>query len=579
MAMHPSGFPLEWNGVSPHLYVLQRMFDASKGETPQMGYDRYLQLPFFAFAAKLQLGPLDSKGNYPVCFTQQQWAEKKAAREVEGLTTEALTGTQPRKVKKVRVLSAEEQRKIKDREVEEENSRFLDEEYAKSMKFKEQEEALKEKEEAIQKALAKSLEYNFRTANHAVLINNPHHALPPTKFGDSVQEFKRFVEHRELLVMRLIHNTITLLRAHPNQSMCHSSFLPALQRVVSQHNSTHNMCLDPTSGGMDLFFQLPSPKEHSRSLSLVKLLHIVRVPLCATFSLRQILHPQVYKSGYPEPIFPHILYNSIAQNFFRSMSLRHLSLGLHSPDVLKEFEGMPEFHTLVKSAGDLEWWVAEKEFPLHRRLFEVPPEGFMEGMNDPIHQEFLTHFVLQINISDRLRMPMVAYNHKRGQKLRYESFSSALIKKLETWRPVFKTLSEVLPLPPSLFSPDLDESGKTEVKMVKDSQDSFGHSMMRELLKILFMCCLGSQTEIKGDCSYSDLSEFTLFFFFHPKLCKIFNDRFMIAQPRTYPEPTRVLTLKAVWGNILALPSSTATGMVWKNSREFCEEALRRGLD
>jgi len=171
----------------------------------------------------------------------------------------------------------------------------------------------------------------------------------------------------------------------------------------------------------------------------------------------------------------------------------------------------------------------------------------------------------------------VQYKHKRGQKLRYETFSSTLIKKLEAWRPVFKTLAEVLPLPPSIITPDLDDSGKTEVKVVKE-QESFGHSMMRELLKILFMCCLGSQTEIKGDCSYSDLSEFTLFFFFHPKLVKIFNDRFIIAQPRSYPEPTRVLTLQAVWGNILALPKSTATGMVWKNSREFCEEALKRGI-
>jgi hypothetical protein len=576
MALHPSGFPLVWNGFSPCIGVLERQFDASKGETPQQGYERYLQLPFFAFAAKMQFGPLDSKGNYPVCFTPEQWAEKKRRQQadqaaLESLTVEVLTGTPEKPKKKTRVMSAEEIKKLKQKELEEENSRFLDEEYAKSMQDM-------EKDDLIQKALEKSLDFNFRTKEQVELVHNPHYALPASKPpADCLLDYKRCIEQRELYVMRFIHHAIALLRAHPNQSMCNPSYLPALRRVIDSYNSMHNMCLDPTSGGMDLFFQLPPVSQHSRSLALAKLLHIVRVPLCATFSLRQILHPSVFKSGYPDPIFPHILYNQIAQNFFRSMTLRHLTLGLHASDILTEFQDMPEFQALVKCAGDLEWWCAEREFPAFRRVFAVPPRGFMDGMEDPVYKEFLGHFVLQINISDRLRMPMAPFVHKRGQTLRYESFSSHLIREMEIWRPGFNLIQEALPLPPSVFSPELNSSGKTEVKMTKDSE-TFGHSMMRELLKILFMCCLGAQTEIRGDCAYSDLSDYTLTFLLHNKLSKVFNDRFLIAQPSSYPEPSPSLTLQTVWGNILALPASTASGMVWKNSRNSCEEAMKRGI-
>ena len=580
---------MAWNGFSPHLGVLERHFDAKKGETPQQGYERYLQLPFFAFAAKIGYGPLDEKGNYQVAFTADQWAEKRkrqaeaeAQAETKAVPEPAVkvsvdTPRPAQRTKKPRVVSAEEQKKLREKQLEEENSRFLDEEFEKSMKLKQQEEQQKETDAMIEREVTKSLDYNFRRSNHAVLIHYPHHALPPSKSGDPLVDMMRCIEQRELYVMRFIHHAITLLRAMPNQSMCDPSYLPTLQRVIDSINAEHNMSLDPTSGGMDLFFQLAPLSHHSRSLTLAKLLHIVRVPLCATFSLRQILHPSVFKSGYPEAMFPHILYNQIAQNFLRSMSIRHLTLGLHSPDILTEFQDMPEFHALVKCAGELEWWCAEKEFPALRRLFAVPPEGFMEGMVDPIYKEFLTHFVLQVNISDRLRMPMSPFPQKRGQKLKYETFSSQLIQKLETWRPAFSSLREVLPLPPSIFAQQLEASGKTEVKMTK-SPDTFGHCMMRELLKILFMCCLGAQTEVRGDCAYSDISDYTLTFLLHTKLSKVFNDRFLIAQPSSYPQPTPVLTLRTVWANILALPSTTANGVVWKNSREFCQGALSKGI-
>ena len=58
MALHPSGWPLKWNGSTPRLYVLEKYYDESKGETPQQGYDKYMQLPFFGFAQAKNFVPL-----------------------------------------------------------------------------------------------------------------------------------------------------------------------------------------------------------------------------------------------------------------------------------------------------------------------------------------------------------------------------------------------------------------------------------------------------------------------------------------------------------------------------------------
>ena len=703
MAMLSSGMPSKWNGKSPCLSVLRDFFDPSKGETPDDGYGKYMQLPCWAFFAQLRsegipMGPLDEKGNYPVAFTEEQIKQKKiehAQKEqqvfsqsgppftpeastpamstpastpaISTSSTSTASGAASTPVsfctqtsvlspptKKAR-HSQDEARKNKERlaQLEKENEEALDEAYQKNL-------AQQEIDRAYEDEVSKAMAFIFRKKGSAHLLHNPHYLLPSfSPKRDKIKYLTSCINQREIFVMRVIHQTILVLRSFPNQAMCSSSFYPALQRVISKHG----LCLDPTSGGAESFFQMPlPPQEHSHTLAMAKFLHIVRVPLCATFSMRQLLHPTVFPPGYPDPTFPHILYNQIAQNFYRSLSLRHLTLGIHSPDILFLFGDLPEFKLLVDYLEDLEWWVGEMEFDAHRSVFSPPPGGFgpallselffpgstigrgasQEGahvsagggssgssggsargaMSRPrteqdrtpqdLFNQFLTHFVLQLNISDRLKMPMVPFPNKPGQ-VKYEAFSSALIQKMEAWRPLFKELAASLPLPSSIFSSKLKEDGTTENPSAVISawegkttsgslgasgasgpsgpspgptasesaqSSSPGPSLLRELLKILFMCCLGAQTETSesGCCSYREVSDFTLLFLLHSKLSKTWDDRFLIAQPCQYPQrpADRVLTLGSVWRNVLMLPTPDVSSNVWNNSKLFCDEALKR---
>jgi len=543
--MHASGFPLKWDGHFPALYVLTNNYPKEYAESPQKAYERYLQLPFFAFAAAARSGQLKKGMKFG-----QETEEIKPAQ-----TTKKARGD-ARKL---------EQKRLE--ELEAENSRALDEAFAESEAARKK----KQKEEETQDLIGKALAYNFRTADSPSLLHNPHFLLPSRPQAASGLELSRCIEQRELLMMRTLHETIDLLRALPEGSMN----VPKIQEVIKEGK----MHLDPASGGMDLFFQLPSLTP-CFTLSLAKLLHIVRVPQCASLSLRQMLHPQVFKSGYASPNFPHILYNQIAQNFYRSMSLRHCTMAMNSADILQAFGDFKEFHVLKSSLSHLEWYCAEVEFPIHRGFFCAPPEGFLSGVygsSDPLYAEFLQHFILQINISDRIRIPMTPFENKRG-KAKYEPFARSLVQKLEAWRPKFKELSECLPVPPSIMSTDtpvpsaesVSGEGKSTVTLGSKTEVGAGTRMLRELLKILFMCCLGAQTEVSGNCAYSELSEYTLLFLLHPKLSKVWDDRFLIAQPLSYPcpGPEKILTLENVWGTLFKLPEDFSQGKTWLTFRK-----------
>jgi hypothetical protein len=628
--MHPSGFPLKWNGSTPLPYVLNNFFDPKKGETVQDGYEKYLQLPFFAFAAKVQLGPLDDRGSYPVRFSDEEWNRKRKLSEVEfcetkeiqvvtteqiselsketigvmtkevteltkettiELTTEFISGSistppptlqlprepaKPGPSKRSKLARAEAEKKQRQKELEEENERALDEAFHAT-------QAVKRREEEFQDAATKALAFNFR-GQGSVLIHNPHYLLPPLPSQPTLDHLSTCIQLRELLVMKVIHHAITLLREYPCQSMVSPDFLSPLQKCIKEKK----MCLDPTSGGMDLFFHLEPPTTHLRTLALAKFLHIVRVPLCATLSQRQILHPTIFKSDYPPGYFPHILYNQMSQNFLRSMSLRHCTLAIHSPDILREFGSLPGFSNLVKSLEDLEWWCAEKEFLAHRAVFSAPPGGFVPQSSSQsaeehrLYSDFITHFILQVNISDRTRLPMSPFKNK-SKGAQYQPFASSLIQHMEPWRSRLKTLSELLPTPPQLFSSSLDTTAETSEARLRTPEP--GDCMIKELLKILFMCCLGAQTELEGHCSYSDMSDYTLIFLMHPKLSKTWNDRFLVAKPSSFPEapksasqPAKVLSLDAVWNLVLSLPVEETT-TTWNNVSLLYSKCKANGVD
>jgi hypothetical protein len=631
--MHPSGFPLEYNGSTPLPYVLKPFFNPSKGETIQDGYKKYMQLPFFAFAAQQQLGPLDNKGKYPVLFSDEEWNRKRKSIEVSEclsstsqqpceptqcdqtprskqtqseetqcckktrgyeeteLTTESISGSistppptiqlarepaRPGPSKRSKLARAEAEKKQRQKELEEENERALDEAFRAT-------QAVKQREEEFQDAATKALAFNFR-GQGSVLMHNPHYLLPPLSSQPTLEHLSTCIQHRELLVMKVIHHAISVLREYPCQSMVSPDFVPSLQKCIKEKK----MCLDPTSGGMDLFFHLDPPTTHLRTLALAKFLHIVRVPLCATLSQRQILHPTIFKSDYPPGYFPHILYNQMSQNFLRSMSLRHCTLGIHSPDILREFGSLPGFSSLVKSFEDLEWWCAEKEFLAHRAVFSAPPGGFVpqsSSQNAEEHRlfsDFITHFILQVNISDRIRLPMSPFQNK-SKGAQYQPFASSLIQNMEPWRPHLKTLSELLPTPPQLFSTSLDTTAETSEARLRTPQP--GESMIKELLKILFMCCLGAQTELEGHCSYSDMSDYTLIFLMHPKLSKTWNDRFLVAKPSSFPEPpksasktAKTLSLDAVWSLVLSLPVEETT-TTWNTVSLLYSKCKANGIE
>jgi hypothetical protein len=549
--MHDSGCPSEWNGFNPARYVLARDFPKEFSDSPQKAYEKYLQLPIFAMFAAARKGQLQKGMTFGILPEKKPELKRKSKNDSKKL----------------------EQKRLE--ELEAENSRALDEAFAESEKLRK----IKEKENEIQDLIGKALAYNFRADDTAVLLHNPHYLLPSRVIKSGAIELSKCIEQRELLVMRTIHLAIELLHALPDQTIS----VEQIREVIKQGK----MNLDPASGGMDLFFQLPSLPP-SFTLSLTKLLHIVRVPQCATISLRQMLHPQVFKSGYATPNFPHILYNQIAQNFYRSMSLRHCTMALNSPDIVKEFGQLKEFHVLKTAMSHLEWYCGEIEFVAHRHLFCAPPEGFLSGVygsTDPLYGEFLHHFILQINISDRIRIPMTPFANKRG-KAKYEPFARSLLLKMEEWRPKFVQLSEHLPVPPSIMSTDIPiptaesvsgtSKGSTVILGSKGSELGAGTRMLRELLKILFMCCLGAQTEITGNCAYSDLSDYTLMFFLHPKLSKVWNDRFLIAQPLSYPSPgpDKILTLQKVWGVLFQLPRDFSQGLTWKTFQSCYAMAL-----
>ena len=607
--MHPSGFPAKWNGTHPMLYVLQRHFDPKKGETAaKEGYERYMQLPFFSFVAQLRsegvpMGPLQENGSYPVMFTEEH--VKKTREEYEKQqslkplvcqeetplpVTPPLSSVVEKPAKKAK-LSSKLQKELRAKELELENERALDEAYQKNLEQQEIDQAY---EDCIGKALA----YNFRN-DTLQFLHNPHYLLPPfPPQKNKAQYLAKCVEQREYIVMRVVHETIAVLGALPNPTLYSSTCYDTFMSIITQNG----LCLDPTSGEADSFFKLPvlSPlaKEFDETLAMAKFLHIVRLPLCATFSLRQLLHPSVFPSGYPTPSFPHVLYDQLAQKFYRSMSLRHLTLAIHSPDILLLFGTLPEFSSLVKCIETLEWYVGEVEFDAHRSLFSPPPGGFLKGLTGNAYNKLLEHFLVQLTVSDRLKIPMAPFVNKPGV-LSYESFSSDLIQKLEQWRPLIKDLSSQVPTPSSIFYSSLKSDGNfTELTQAAPSTESswcgtwssksggnkecFGLSSP-DLLKNLFMCCLGAQTELSSDfsCSYREASEFTLFFFLHPKICKVWNERFLLSLPRELPHlpPQRTLTLSSVWKNVLQLPIQTSSSNVWKNSRVFCELAFRRHVE
>jgi hypothetical protein len=613
--MHPSGFPARWNGTHPMLYVLERHFDPKKGETAENeGYERYMQLPFFSFVAQLRsqgvpMGPLQENGSYPVMFTEehvkktreefekQQSLEQEHSRNNEQTTKNILlesnevllpatplpllSGKKPTKKAKLSKL----QRRAK--ELEEENERALDEAYQKNMEQKKLDEAF---EDCIGKALA----YNFRS-DTMQLLHNPHYLLPsfPPQ-SNKVQHLSECVEKREFLVMNIVHQTIAVLRAFPNQALCSSQCYDPLMRIITQNG----LCLDPTSGEADSFFKLPTATEDcNETLAMAKFLHIVRLPMCATISLRQLLHPAVFPSGYPTPSFPHVLYDQLAQKFYRSMSLRHLTLAIHSPDILFLFDTLPEFTALVKGIETLEWFIGEVEFDAHRSFFSPPPGGFLKDLSGDFFNKLLQHFLVQLTVSDRLKIPMAPFVNKPGL-ITYESFSSDLIQKLETWRPCMSALSAHVAIPSSIFYSALKADGSfTEFTQNSASSSTFcgrwssksgGNKESSglsspDLLKNLFMCCLGAQTEMSSDfsCSYREASEFTLRFFLHPPICKVWNERFLLSEPREILNlpPQRTLTLANVWKNVLQLPLQTSSSNVWKNSRVCCELAFRRRVE
>jgi len=603
--MHPSGFPAQWDGKYPMLYVLERHFDASKGETAaKEGYTRYLELPFFSFVAQLRsqgvpMGPLQKNGSYPVMFTEEHVKKTREEYEKQKSLQEVVQGQQHQELCKETLLPATPAKRIKTsskaekerraRELEAENERALDEAYQKNM-------AQEKIDQAYEDSLGKALTFNFRT-NTVQFLNNPHYLLPPfPPQSNGVQYLSDCVEQREYLVMRVVHQTIQVLRAFPNQELCSSHLYDSLMNIISQNG----LSLDPTTGEADSFFQLPvlpsssKSKDYNPKLAMAKFLHIVRLPLCATFSLRQLLHPAVFPAGYPTPSFPHVLYNQLAQKFYRSMSLRHLTLAIHSPDILSLFSTMSEFASLVKCIESLEWFIGEVEFDAHRSFFSAPPEGFLKDLSGDVYNKFLEHFIVQLTISDRLKIPMVPFLNKPGY-ITYESFSSSLIQKLETWRPLIKQLSDHVSTPSSIFYSSLKSDGTfSEPTQAPPPRDSLwsgkwssnlepGCVSPSDLLKNLFMCCLGAQTEMSPDCtcSYQEASEFTLRFFLHPQICNVWNKRFLSLQPREVPHPPqqRILTLSNVWKNVLQLPLQTSTSNVWKNSRVFCEQAFLRHVE
>ena len=613
MQMHPSGFPAQWNGTHPMLYVLERHFDPKKGETAaKEGYERYMQLPFFSFMAQLRsqgepMGPLQEDGSYPVMFTREhvkktreEYEKQQSMVQVQALDCQCkeetarethLPGTpQPRSslekpVKKAKLSAKEKERRAKELELE--NERALDEAYQKNLEQRRIDDAY---EDCIGKALA----YNFRS-DTMQFLHNPHYLLPPfPSQKNAVQYLGECVEKREYLVMRLVLETIAVLRAFSNPALCSSTFYGPLMSTITKNG----LSLDPTSGEADSFFKLPvlssTATEYNETLAMAKFLHIVRLPLCATFSLRQLLHPAVFPSGYPTPSFPHVLYDQLAQKFYRSMSLRHLTLAIHSPDILSLFGTLPEFNALVKSIEILEWFVGEVEFNAHRSFFSPPPGGFLKDFSGDVFNKLLEHFLVQLTVADRLKIPMAPFVNKPGF-ITYESFSSALIQKLETWRPLFKELSVHVSTPSSILYSSLKSDGTfTELtqtspsdstwcgRWTSKSAESSGMSSP-DLLKNLFMCCLGAQTELSSDfsCSYREASEFTLWFFLHPEICRVWKERFLLFEPRDIPQlpPQRILTLSSVWKNVLQLPLQTSSSNVWKNSRVFCELAFRRRVE
>lgn len=582
--MHASGFSNKWDGYNPALSVLKRVYPTECNEDPQKAYDLYLQLPFFQFAAAANTGQLKKGmtfGEHPETNDQPQPKTELTKPEVKEKTVaepQVETPKPEHASKRPRKSDARRKEQKRIEELEDENTRALDEAFAESEKVR----LAKEEEQKLQDSIGKALAYNFRSETSTVLLHNPHYILPSSKKANPL-DLSRCIEQRELLVMRSIHHTIELINALPQESIN----VAKIQEVIHEGK----MHLDPASGGMDLFFQLP-PLPASFTLSLSKLLHIVRVPMCATLSLRQILHPQVFKSGYATPNFPHILYNQIAQNFFRSMSLRHCTMAVSSPDIFQHFGHYKEFQTLKTSLSHLEWYCAEVEFSAHRSLFCAPPEGFLSGVygsSDPLFSDFLHHFILQINISDRIRLPMTPFPNKKGKE-KYEPFARSLLQKLEAWRSKFTELGECLPIPPSIMSTDTpiptteslsgQPEGSTVTLGAKGTEVGAGTRMLRELLKIFFMCCLGAQTETTGSCAYSDLSQFTLLFLFHRKLSKVWNDRFLISQPLSFPSPAqRLLTLRAVWGTLFQLPEDFSQGRSWCTFRSCFHEAQQQGCD
>lgn len=627
-----SGYPSTWNGSLPRAYVLERHFDASKGETHQDGYKRYLELPFFTFAKNAQLGPLDTNGTFPVMFTSEQWSkrQKVSIDEISNIVSLETASLIPENFLESSVPSkespntlkepapklvqhqstsasrSEKRKRQKERDqaierIQRENELALDEAYEKS-------ERQKRIDEEFQEKVSKDLAFNIRKSN--VLIHNPHYTLPICS-GSSIKSLANCIEHREFLVMKVIHHAITLLRQYPTQSMVSPDFLPPLLKSISEKK----LCLDPNSGGMDLFFHLETQSTHLKTLALAKLLHIVRVPLCATLSQRQLLHPKVFKSGYQPGFFSHVLFNQMTQNFLRSMSLRHCTLAIHSPDILREFGNLNEFSALVDALANLEWWCAEKEFPQHRSIFSAPPEGFVPGFSSMnakeirLYSDFITHFILQINISDRIHLPMTPFQNKRGEP-HYQPFANAVLQKMELWRPQFKLLSETLPVPPQIFSHSVPSSSlsassisgtlilETSTSEVESSEsftaclknptlvnsecaDSLQEKTIeKELLKILFMCSLGAQTECKGDCSYSDISEYTLMFLMHPKLSKIWNDRFLSSGKLGWTaqdKESRTLTLDHIWKLVMTL-NVEDQGTAWKSITNLYANCSKQGV-
>jgi len=622
-----SGYPSTWDGFLPRAYVLERHFDASKGETHQDGYKRYLQLPFFTFAKNAQLGPMDTNGNFPVMFTSEQWSKRQKVScdiisEIVSLETTSLISQNflespvtsiepaPKPVphQSTSASRSEKRKRQKERDqaierLQRENEQALDEAFEKVEKQKRIDEEFQEK-------VSKDLAFNIRKSN--VLIHNPHYTLPACS-GVTMQSLANCIEHREFLVMKVIHHAITLLRQYPTQSMLSPEFIPPLLKCISEKK----LCLDPNSGGMDLFFHLETQSTHLKTLALAKLLHIVRVPLCATLSQRQLLHPKVFKSGYQPGFFSHVLFNQMTQNFLRSMSLRHCTLAIHSPDILREFGNLPEFNALVDALGNLEWWCAEKEFPQHRFMFCAPPEGFVPGFSSMnakevrLYSDFITHFILQINISDRIHLQMTPFQNKRGEP-QYQPFANALLQKMELWRPQFKLLSETLFIPPQIFSHSVPSTSlsasslagtsileTSTLEVEEESSESFtaclknptsvksecaGASQVRtidnELLKILFMCSLGAQTEFKGDCSYSDISEYTLMFLMHPKLSKIWNDRFLSSEKSAWTpqdKESRSLTLDHIWKLVMTL-NVEDQGTAWKSITNLYAHCSKQGI-